>query len=99
MKAKTRKTILFAAVAFAAVWDILCLRGILPIEKWPFATGVLCLGSLITQIPVLFPSAAAKEEPPETTEAVRKKDRIFAGLLIGACLIWVVASIMCLFES
>ena len=99
MKAKSRQIILLAALVFGAVWAILCLAGALPISKWPFATGIVCLGSLVTQIHILFPSLAPKEEKPADTEAVRRKDRIFAGLLIGAAVIWIAATAICLFVS
>ena len=99
INAKTRKATLLAVLAFAAIWDGLCLAGILPIDKWPVSTGVICIWSLFTQIPLLFSPAAQKEEKPAPAETVRKKDRIFAGLLIGLAVIWVVASIVCLFVS
>ena len=101
MKAKTRHIILIAALAFGAVWDYLCLAGALPIGMWPFSTGVICIGSLVTQLPLLFPSTASKEEPPghTNTESLRKRDRIFAGILVGLAVIWIIATVMCLLES
>ncbi len=99
MKAKTRQAVFLAAVAFGAVWNSMCLAGVLPVDKWPLSTGVVCIGSLLNQIPLLFQPAVPKEEKPANTEALRQKDRIFLTVLLGLSAVWVVTMVACLFIS
>ena len=99
MKPKTRQTVLLAAIAFGAVWNSMCLAGALPVDKWPLSTGIVCMGSLLNQIPLLFQSTAPKEEKTASTKASRQKDRIFLAVLLGLAVIWVITMVACFFDS
>ncbi|MDE7262277.1 MAG: hypothetical protein K2N78_09515, partial [Oscillospiraceae bacterium] len=79
-------------------WNSMCLAGVLPADKWPLSTGVVCIGSLLNQIPLLFQSAP-KEEKPANTEASRRRDRIFLAVLLGLAAIWVITMVACFFVS
>ena len=99
MKAETKQALLLAALAFAVIWNSMCLTGIFPIDKWPVSTGVVCIANLFTLIPLLFQSGSPKEEKTAYTADRRQKDRIMIGILICLAVAWIVTMIVCLFVS
>lgn len=96
MKTKSIKFLLIAALAFGVIWNILCLLGVSPMDKWPLSLGVVSMATLFILIPLAFPSVFRKGEGSNQTAEPEKNDWIFAGVMIVLLFAWVVTIIACL---
>lgn len=96
MKTKTKRTLLIVALALGVSWNILCLAGVFPLDKWPLSLAIVFIANLFILVPLMFPSVFRKNETSDQMAELEKKERILAGVTIVLLIAWAITMIACL---
>ena len=96
MKVKTRGILLIVLAALGVIWNLLCLTGLFPLEKWGFSLTFMGIAGLINIIPLFIPFNRKADEKSEHISGLNKKDKIFAGLSIVFIVAWAITAAACL---
>ena len=78
----------------AILWNLLCLIGPIPVEKWAFSCTLVVISNLV----VLFLQSRARKMPKDAVDEPGKKrsEKTVSVLVVILCVVWFITSLACI---
>lgn len=83
----------------AILWNLLCLIGLIPVEKWAFS----CTLAVISNLFVLFMQSWSKKMPTASADASsadesekKQSEKTVSALVVILCVVWFITSLACI---
>lgn len=96
MKIQTRRVIFTITLCVGVLWNILCLAGVLPIEKCTGTLPIIFIGTFLILLPYLYPTMSSRTEKSKYIKELEKTEKALAVVTIALGVCWAVTFIMCL---
>ena len=87
--------VLIAGLALGAVWNCLCLFGVVS-AAWQVSLIPVSLGSLFVLVPRLFPSLLRKREESKRTSEQEAEEKVLAVASVAFLVTWALTAAACL---
>lgn len=96
MNLKFKRVVLALVIVIGIIWNLLCLFEHIPFEKWNLSLVLVSVVCLFVFIPSLFPAVFPNNEKSKYIGELEKRERIYAVIIIGITIVWIVTIIICL---
>jgi uncharacterized membrane protein len=96
MKIQTKRAVFIITLCVGVLWNILCLVGILPVDKCMVTLPIIFMGTFLILLPYIYPSMSNSLEKSKYIKELNKKEKTLAVITLALIFCWAVTLIMCL---